>query len=114
MWGADCICYDYPEFYEKGNEKAIHYQSLIHKQAAEILFKNKDKKEPIMENYGTYLAYVKYRDDRKVHYKENVNLGDEYESDWQERETVNYALVKQLILEAANNGDEFAKKILAL
>lgn len=112
IWGSECLHVDYPEFYDPSNKKGQHYQALLHKQAAEILINREGKMYSAIENYGTYLAYKKYGTDQKIYYKESVNYGDEWESDWREVNAINRNLIKELIREAANEGDKFAKQLV--
>ena len=111
IWGADCISYNYPEFYEQGNEVALHYQELLHKQASEIL-DSRGKDEEAFFHYATYLAYKKFGNDKFIHYEKMVSNDDPYDPSYSYVNYDDIDKMKALVREAAMSGDEFAQKLV--
>ena len=113
LWGSGCEdLYGDHGFYNEGNFKAWYYQSLLYKNSSSIYF-NRGKLEDALSDYGKYLLYKKQGNFDNLFITEWVNEGDQWESDWQEHVSYNHKLLKELVVEAANNNDDFAKKLLS-
>ncbi len=113
LWGSECEdSHNNYGFYNEGNYKAWYYQSLLYKSTSSIYF-NRGKLENAISDYGKYLLYKKQGNFDNLFIKEWVNEGDQWESDWQEHIGYNHKLLKELVVEAANNNDDYAKKLLS-
>jgi len=114
LWGANNIAWNAPEFYAPGNSTPRYYQSCLHKKAAEIYFDRGEDSDAIL-NYGAHLAYERFGDDRMIHYTKVLRDSDpDKPNNTFVQNISDMEMAARLVKEAADGGDEFAKKLVSV